>query len=126
MRASCAKPRGPGRGVSRVDLAALRLIETENRTLAKRLADELDSKKKELADELKALTRSRSCARSARASRRRQAALLTRERQSKRLRRRGAAAESADDDTVAQRDFDIVAYMRVCREFEEMMSRAQE
>ena len=125
MRASCAKTRGPGRGVSRVDLAALRLIETENRTLAKRLADELDSKKKELADELKALTRSRSCARSARASRRRQAALLTRERQSKRLRRRGAAAESADD-TVAQRDFDIVAYMRVCREFEEMMSRAQE
>ena len=44
--------------MSRVDLAALRLIETENRTLAKRLADELDSKKKELADELKALTRS--------------------------------------------------------------------
>jgi hypothetical protein len=126
MRASCAKPRGPGRGVSRVDLAALRLIETENRTLAKRLADELDSKKKELADELKALTRSRSRARSARASRRRQAALLTRERQSKRLRRRGAAAESADDDAVAQRDFDIVAYMRVCREFEEMMLRAQE
>ena len=112
--------------MSRVDLAALRLIETENRTLAKRLADELDSKKKELADELKAFTRSRSRARSARASRRRQAALLARERQSKRLRRRGAAAESADDDTVAQRDFDIVTYTRVCREFEEMMSRAQE
>ena len=28
--------------------------------------------------------------------------------------------------TPSRRDFDIVTYMRVCREFEEMVSRAQE
>jgi hypothetical protein len=121
MRASGAKTRGPGRGVSRVDLAALSLLQSENRRRAQTLDDELDSKKKEYADALNALVHSRNLARSAREGRRRQAALLARERESKRLCRRGA---EADDKINAQRDFDVVAYMRVCREFEEMMSRA--